>query len=239
MRGCVTIWLGCWEGRILSQMKKGDARKWLGAVDRPWALTWNGFRRNFLERAFAISASIEIIATDDLWAGGGIVAIKTVLRVVSLVSGTACSGCVSGLPAPSGEVWHWVVAVTHDNREQPDAVALEARINAEFGPRLAMSVRQFEDMLEAEHFQCNFTPQYFSPRYRRSGPGTADTRDCTYFQRGPIGENACVPGENVAVSIAYSYPNSDTISNVTRFNTRVIMATDPGANASGICFPLQ
>jgi hypothetical protein len=159
------------------------------------------------------------------------VVIRTALWAVSFATALSCSGCVSGLPAPSGDIWNWVVAETFHDDGLP-AAALEARINTEFSSRLPMTVSQFEDMLTADKFRCNFSPNW------RPGSGTVNTRDCIYFQRGPIRDNACFSGESVAISIRYSYPNSDDISTVTSFTTRVIMGSDPDAHGSGICFPL-
>lgn len=158
---------------------------------------------------------------------------KNVFKALSLVFGAmACSGCVSGLPAPSGDVWSWVSATTTHGNPYSDTAALESHINTEFSSQLPMTVRQFEEMLESERFECGWASPW------NSRQGATNTRDCIYFQRGPTSENACLSGERVAISISYSYTNADHISMVTTFNTRVIMGLDGDAHGSGICFPL-
>lgn len=116
------------------------------------------------------------------------------------------------------------------NGSELPATELQKRVEVEVAQSLPTTVRQFEDSLIANKFQCNFSTPY--------KPYTVKTRECVYFERGPVSDNACVSGEDVAILISYGYTNDESPAIVREFKTTVITRPDGKAHGSGICFPL-
>ncbi len=130
-----------------------------------------------------------------------------------------------------GNIWKWATITVDQQRTPSSAPALKTLIYNEFGKRLPLTVRQFEDMLAAEKFHCEFL--------RYPAPHATNVRECIYFQRGPLtNTGACFAGEDVAISISYTYPDEEKESIVTSFETRVIMGSDGAAHGSGMCLAL-
>ncbi len=152
---------------------------------------------------------------------------KTVVRMGLFGAMMACSAC-NGTATPDGDVWQIAATLPSDNKTTY-APALAARIHAKFSTQLPMPADQFEDMLRAEKFKCNWDP-FYNYAFKAT-----IARQCVYMERGPVNDNACWPGRDIAISINYTHPDSP---NVTDFDTRVIARDDREAHASGICFPL-
>jgi hypothetical protein len=143
---------------------------------------------------------------------------------LSLALAMFCAGC-SGTPMPKGPVWGFVVKDDLVMEEQYHQDRFMEDVAEHFRSQLPVTVRQFEDILEAEGFQC-------FPHHRGQNLADDDVR-CVYFERGPISRGACAIGMAVAISITF-----DETEPVKGFDLASISRADKDSGAYGMCFML-